>query len=154
MITVEIIRCPQPSSAEDAELSKLVQAVCNRFEISRAVISVAIIGDAEISTLNREFLDHEGTTDCLSFDLSDEAAPGEPKVFELVVNGELAAREADRRGHSARAELALYIVHGLLHQLGFDDTTSTRAREMHRTEDEILQQFGYGLVYNSGLRAQ
>ena len=154
MITVEITRRPQPSPAEAAELSKLVRAVCNRFEISRATISVAIVGDAEISALNREFLEHEGTTDCLSFDLSDEAAPSEPKVFELVVNGELAAREANRRGHSRRAELALYVVHGLLHQLGFDDTTATRAREMHRTEDEILQQFGYGLVYNSDLRAQ
>ena len=66
----------------------------------------------------------------------------------MVVNGEMAVREAKLRGHSSEAELALYITHGLLHNLGFDDSTQSQARKMHDTEDEILQQLGYGLVYN------
>jgi probable rRNA maturation factor len=58
----------------------------------------------------------------------------------------MAAREANVRGHSGEAELALYITHGLLHNLGFDDSTKRQAAKMHRTEDEILQQFGYGHI--------
>ena len=46
------------------------------------------------------------------------------------------------------AELALYITHGLLHNLGFDDSTEMQAKKMHDTEDEILRQSGFGLVYN------
>ena len=95
------------------------------------------------------FLGHEGTTDSLSFDLSDNTDPEETRIFDLIVNGELAVREAVRRGHGAEAELALYITHGLLHHLGFNDATPGQARKMHRMEDEILQHLGYGLVYNS-----
>ena len=75
------------------------------------------------------------------------------KSFELVVNAEKAARQANSRGHSSEAELALYITHGLLHQLGFDDSTNSRAKKMHDTEDEILQQQGFGLIYNKSTRA-
>jgi probable rRNA maturation factor len=70
------------------------------------------------------------------------------KSFELVVNGETAVRQAKLRGHSSEAELALYITHGLLHNLGFDDSTKKKAEKMHSTEDKILRQFGYGPVYN------
>lgn len=147
MITVRITKQFRVS-AYTPRLKKLVQAVCPRFGVAQAAVSIGIVDDAEISELNRKFLNHEGTTDCLSFDLSDEAAAEEPRVFDLIVNGEMAVREAARRGHSVEAELALYITHGLLHNLGFDDATAGKARKMHQTEDEILQDLGYGPVYN------
>jgi probable rRNA maturation factor len=90
----------------------------------------------------------------LSFDLSDERSRTAAKTFELVVNGERAAKEASARGHSTEAEMALYIVHGLLHNFGFDDSTKVKAKKMHETEDEILREFGYGLIYNKSIRAQ
>jgi len=124
----------------------------------RDSISIAIVGDGEMQKLNKQFLNRNRTTDCLSFDLSDDADKsaifdfrtpiGSRKFFELVVNAEMALREANRRGHSGEAELALYIIHGLLHNLGFDDSRHTKTREMHRTEDEILQELGFGSVYN------
>ena len=152
MITVRIRRQFRGVSADTAKLKKLVRTVCRRFGVQTVTVSIGIVADAEISELNQRFLDHEGTTDCLSFDLSDQETPQEPKVFDLIVNGELALREAARRGHSAEAELALYVTHGLLHHLGFDDATARKARRMHRTEDEILQHLGYGFVYNSQAR--
>jgi len=102
--------------------------------------------------LNREFLNSKATTDCLSFDLSDDEKGA--KIFDLIVNGEMAVRQANKRGHSSEAELALYITHGLLHNLGFDDSVQSQTRKMHETEDEILQEFGYGLVYNKGTRSK
>ena len=135
------------------ELEKLVKAVCNRFtrnelRDTRYEISIAIVDDAEIRKLNKQFLNRKSTADCLSFDLSDDDTEGAPKSFELVVNAEIAVKEANLRGHSSEAELALYITHGLLHNLGFDDSEPEQAKKMHHTEDEILQQLGYGLVYN------
>ena len=154
MITVQITNHFEKLPADASKLKKLVRTICKRFGVSRAGISIGIVDDAEISTLNRRFLNREGTTDCLSFDLSDGAGPGEPRIFDLIVNGELAIREAARRGHGAQAELALYITHGLLHNLGFDDASAEQAEAMHRAEDEILQHLGYGLVYNKKLQAQ
>jgi probable rRNA maturation factor len=152
MITVEIKTHVADVPANPSKLRSLVRAVCKRFAVSRAVVSVGIVDDVEIRRLNRRFLGRRANTDCLSFDLSDEPGPDGPRVFDLIVNGELAAREAARRGHAAEAELALYVVHGLLHQLGFDDATAEQANPMHRTEDEILRDSGYGLVYNTRAR--
>jgi probable rRNA maturation factor len=146
-----------------SKLEELAKTVCNRFAglgtaQARYEVSIAIVDDSEIRQLNAQFLNHKTTTDCLSFDLSDdeesEITNQKLKIFELIVNGEMAVRQADLRGHSSEAELALYITHGLLHNLGFDDQTSDQARTMHDTEDEILQQMGYGFVYNRDVRAQ
>jgi len=135
------------------KLKKLVKAVCTRFagckmESTKYEISIALIDDAEIRRVNKQFLNRSYPTDCLSFDLSDDGT-NSVKSFELLVNAEEAVREANLRGHSSEAELALYVTHGLLHNLGFDDSTQEQAKKMHDTEDEILQQFGYGLVYNN-----
>jgi len=129
-------------------LEKLVIAICNRFKLSKATISIAIVDDAQIRKVNKQFLNRDSTTDCLSFDLSDDDTNA-PKSFELVVNAEMAVKEANSRDHSSEAELALYITHGLLHNLGFDDSSKDQLRKMRDTEDEILKQQGYGLVYSS-----
>jgi len=138
-----------------SKLKKLVKTILDCFNPPRrinpcqsksTVVSIAIVSDAEIRKMNKRFLNRNCSTDVISFDLSDEK---DQKLFELVVNGEMAVRQAKRRGHSGEAELALYVTHGLLHNLGFDDTTQSQAKKMHEEEDKILQQIGYGLVYNS-----
>jgi probable rRNA maturation factor len=139
------------------KFKKLVKTICNRFtghqrQDTRYEISIAVVGDAEIRNVNSQFLNRKSTCDCLSFDLSDDEGPQSSKLFELVVNGEMAVEQANLRGHSSEAELALYITHGLLHNLGFDDSTRSGAQKMHDTEDEILQKFGYGPVYNRSKR--
>ncbi len=151
-ITVHIARDFKDIGVRLPELRKLIKAICNRFKLSKATVSIAIVDDAQIRELNNQFLNSKSITDCLSFDLSDDEEPQPPKSLELIVNGEMAVREANLRGHSSEAELALYITHGLLHHLGFDDSTESQARKMHDMEDEILQQLGYGLVYNKGER--
>lgn len=171
-ITVQISMEFEGLDIDTTRLRKLVKAVCSRSKLSKATVSIAIVNDVEICRVNKEFLGNNSTTDCLSFDLSDEVATGAEhrdrkgqqkktartgcscaKLFELVVNGEMAAKEARLRGHPGEAELALYVTHGLLHNLGFDDSTHAQAKKMHDAEDEILQQFGYGLIYNKGKRA-
>jgi len=130
------------------KLERLVKAICKRFKLSKVTVSIAIVDNAEILKINNRFLNCNCPTDVLSFDLSDDST-NSSKSFELVVNAEMAVREANLRGHSGEAELALYITHALLHNLGFNDSQKAQAKKMHDVEDEILQQFGYGLVYNS-----
>ena len=144
-IVVQIAKNFKDIDVNMPRLKKLVKAVCTRFKLSKATVSIAIVDDAEIRNVSKQFLNRSSTTDCLSFNLSDNDAQ---KSFELVVNAEKAVKEATLRGHSSEAELALYVTHGLLHNLGFDDSTQDQAKKMHDAEDEILQQLGYGLVYN------
>lgn len=165
MVIVQISKNFQDINVPLPKIKKLVKAMCNRFNLSNATVSIAIVDDVQMCKLNAQFLNCRATTDCLSFDLSDDENRKSTvlrqrlrrrreivnrKLFEIVVNGELALKEANLRGHSSEAELALYITHGLLHNLGFEDSTPKQAKLMHDTENEILQQFGYGLVYNNG----
>ena len=152
-IAVQIIENFQDIDIRPARLENLVKVICNRFTKNempdtKYEITIVIVDDTEIIKLNKQFLNHSNSTDCLSFDSSDNDTDS-AKSFELVVNGQRAIRQAKLRGHSPQAELALYITHGLLHKLGFDDHKPANAEQMHTTEDEILQQLGYGTVYNS-----
>lgn len=171
-ITVQITRYFNKLNFQTDRLTKLVKTVCSRFNLKKAAINIAIVNDSEMKNLNKKFLNRNNATDCLSFDLSDD--PGlfakrtgikqqkknipkrrrsDEKIIELVVNGERASKEAKRRGHSGQAEMALYVLHGLLHNLGFDDSTQSKAKKMHETEDQILQELEYGSVYNKDTRA-
>src|SRR5512143_4027736 len=112
MITAEARNELAGTPATAPRLRRLVRAICRRLGVSQAVVSVGVVGDAGMRRLNAKFLHRRGNTDCLSFDLSDGTGPEQPRLFDLIVNGELAAREAARRGHAAEAELALYVAHG------------------------------------------
>ncbi len=151
------------------KLKKLVKTICGRFQrddrkdtrprhacgrATKYEVSIAIVNDAQFRRLNSRFLNRKSASDCLSFDLSDDEKSESSKLFEIVVNGEIAVKQANLRGHSDEAELALYVTHGLLHNLGFGHSTPNQARKMHDIEDEILQQLGYGMVYNKSISAQ
>lgn len=131
-----------------SKLKKPVKFICKCFKLSDAIINVTIVNNTQIRKLNKKFLNRNSITDCLSFDLSDNGK-NSSRLFELIVNGELALKEAELRGHPAETELALYITHGLLHNLGFNDSKPRSAKKMHQTEDKILQQLGFGPVYHT-----
>jgi probable rRNA maturation factor len=146
-IVVSIDRTTECVPFAPARIRELVRLVCGRFRIRRASIDLAITDNSGMRRVNRRFFSSSAVTDCISFDLTDPTEPG--RCFSIVVNAELAQRQSDVRGHSSRAELALYIVHGLFHQLGFDDLTIAKARRMHHQEDRLLQQAGYVIVYHN-----
>jgi probable rRNA maturation factor len=145
-VTVHITRDFKNITCPRRRIIALVRAICSRFRLTNVTIGIAIVGNNAIRKINVKFLGHRNFTDCIAFDLSENKTS--PRLLELVVNGERAKSQADRRGHSPTAELALYITHGLLHNLGFDDLQPKNAKIMHRLEDEILQQQGFGCVYD------
>ena len=126
-------------------LEKLIEQICKRFDTEQATISVAIINDEKIKKVNKKFLNTADTTDVISFDLSDEKQ--NEKSYELVINAEQAMRQAKKLNLSIEAELALYITHGMLHNLGFNDTDAGQSKKMHDMENQILQQAGFGIIW-------
>ena len=131
--------------------------------IVSAEISLALVDDAEIQRVNREFLGHDYATDVISFVLNDEASPLDEKRSsrvaesapphlegELIVSTETALREAAAHGWTPADELLLYVVHGLLHLCGYDDLTDEARPVMRAREREVLA--GWQLV-PTGLEA-
>ncbi|MBN1846561.1 MAG: rRNA maturation RNase YbeY [Sedimentisphaerales bacterium] len=127
----------------------VLRTVLTTGETTRARVSLALVDDECIRQLQERFLHTAQVTDVLSFDLRDSVAAQADGSLdcEVVVNAQQASRQAARRGGDAQAELHLYVVHGLLHQLGYDDREPSRARRMHAEEDRILEALGFGPVF-------
>lgn len=145
MIKVHFRCIYRPFRPQKARLGALVRAVCKKMASERVFVDLTIVDDPLMRRLNSRLTGRYGTTDCLSLDLSDEHDA--TRILDIIVNGQLATQRAKIYGIRPISELALYIVHGLLHQFGLDDQTRDRARSMHMTEDRILQSLGYGQVY-------
>ena len=126
---------------------KLMRDVVRRVLLAEgmenAEISIALLSDARMQFINEKYLHHDGPTDVITFPYSQ---PGEsPLAGEILVSLETAAREAARRGHTAQAEVVLYLVHGLLHLLGYDDHAPPDRRKMRRRERLHLKALGVAL---------
>jgi probable rRNA maturation factor len=120
-------------------IAKLVTLVARCEGVRLAEVDVAVVPAVQIAAINRRYLRHAGSTDVLSFDLSE--APGEGVSAQLVVCGDVAARQARLRGLPTSRELMLYVVHGLLHLMGYEDATARGAAKMHAREEELLREF-------------
>ncbi len=109
----------------------------------RRTLSLALVDDARIREIHREFLGEDSPTDVISFPLEEKDGTGvdadpEPPFGEVVVSVETALREAPAHGHEAQREAALYAIHGTLHLVGFDDLDEASRAEMRRAETEYL----------------
>jgi probable rRNA maturation factor len=146
MIDAEIHQSFEGIELDQGAIETLIETICHAYQVSDAMVSVAVIDDVETCRLNAQYLNHEGSTDCFSFDLTDEI--DDRPHFEVIVNGEKAMEQARLRGHSDQAEVALYVTHGMLHNLGHDDLNEDQAKKMHAEEDRILNSLGYGTIYH------
>jgi probable rRNA maturation factor len=145
-IMVEISDVQSHLVVDDALLELLVRTVLGTQRVESASISIALVDDRAIEKINQRHLSHDWPTDVISFDLSD---PGDPRlVGELVVSAEMAAQTAREAGTDPRSELALYVIHGMLHLCGLDDQTPEQAAEMRLREAEILASLGLMDVYS------
>jgi probable rRNA maturation factor len=143
--TLDIDSSVDGISIPEDKIRQTAQAACKKYAKRPVDLNIAIVGDAAISRVHGEYMDDDSPTDVMSFDLTDDFENF--ASFQVIVNAEMAQRESQTRRHSFDAELCLYVLHGLLHNLGFDDQTQIDFEKMHNAEDEILSEIGIGKVY-------
>jgi probable rRNA maturation factor len=122
---------------DHARMREVARAVLDGEGVADAEISLAFVDNPTIHRLNRRYLQHDEPTDVLSFPMSE---PNAKKLAgELVIGAEVALAQARERGHDVQAELALYVIHGLLHLCGHDDHDATGAARMRERERHYLK---------------
>jgi len=137
---------PKVSIASPQELVKLdrprlreiVRQVMAEEDIKDYEISLAFVDNPTIHGINKRFLDHDEPTDVITFPYSS----GKVLVGELVIGVEVALEQARVGGHEVDAELALYVIHGLLHVLGYDDKDAHDRKQMRVRERYHLNGLG------------
>ena len=122
-----------------SRLGDLVRWVLALEDRDQAAISIALVDNATIHSVNRLYLDHDWPTDVISFPFSD---PDDSELAgELVVSAQMAVSSALERGINPLDELALYLIHGLLHLCGYDDKNEVDALRMRDREQRILADY-------------
>jgi probable rRNA maturation factor len=140
MLIIEI-NDEQTRSSDHARLKKAVRMILKEAGIECGEISIAIVDDARMHALNRQYLQHDYPTDVLSFVLERDEEQ-QSLDGEIIVSADYAAREAPRYGWSADDELLLYVIHGCLHLVGYDDQTLNGQVAMRAAESKYLAEFG------------
>ena len=100
-------------------------------------LSIAIVDNAQIHELNRNYLAHDYATDVLSFPLETDRQRLHLEG-EVIVSHEMAISQAAVHHWSPACELALYVIHGTLHLVGYEDQSPELRREMQAAEDRFL----------------
>jgi len=145
-ISIEIANVQSLVVIDSEQLKQTVLGVLSHFNVRNAHVSIAVVDHDEIRRLKRAFFDMDIVTDVISIDLSDD--PEACLECEIIVNAQMAKEVTkDKINHTVEAELNLYVVHGLLHKLGYEDDTDVAHKIMHAKEDEILTLLGFGKVF-------
>jgi len=140
MIRVSVTSPQEAVPIDRGTMRRVVRAVLEGEGIDDAEISLAFVDNPTIHRLNQQYLQHDEPTDVLSFPLSEPNA--RRLAGELVIGVEVACTQAGERGHDVQAELALYVIHGLLHLCGLDDHASDGAAQMRERERRHLRELG------------
>ena len=114
-------------------------------------VSITLVDEDTIALLNRKHMGNAGPTDVLSFPIED-AAPGVPprrtvdgppvEIGDVVIAPSVVRSNAQRDAVAFEDELALMVVHGMLHLLGWDHVVEADAVAMERREQELLNLVG------------
>ena len=133
---------------------RLLRCVCTTLltellPVDNVELGVTLVAAPEMTHINGEFLQHEGSTDVITFDYSEVADPNPQTLNARVqLHGELfvcldeAVLQARRFRTTWQTELVRYIIHGTLHLLGHDDHHAPNRRKMKLEENRLLRVLG------------
>ncbi|MBU1007353.1 MAG: rRNA maturation RNase YbeY [Candidatus Omnitrophica bacterium] len=106
-----------------------------------AELSLLLVDDDYIRLLNHKYLDIDSRTDVLAFSMREgEGVPMDSLILgDVVISVETAMREARKRKIPIMKELYLYLAHGILHLLGYDDGNPPDKDKMKAKEIQLLE---------------
>ena len=123
----------------------MVRTVCEHILVDGKIVSgrinVVFVNSDTIQQYNRDFLQHDYPTDTISFPIERRRDEGHLEG-EVLVCTEVAKERSGEFGWTAEEESLLYVVHGMLHLVGFEDVTPEQQANMQEKERHYLATLG------------
>jgi probable rRNA maturation factor len=139
LLSITVTNAQSQLPVDKNRLRRAVRMILEDESIERAKIGVAVVDDPTIAKLHQRYLDDPEATDVLSFVLERTSKCLEG---EIVVSADTAAASAPDYNWTASDELLLYVIHGTLHLVGYDDTAPKKRSIMREKQREYLARFG------------
>lgn len=108
-------------------------------KFQNTTVSVAIVSENTIQSLNAQYRNKDKVTDVLSFNLMSDYSGGDMTLGEVLICYNKALLQAQELGHSIEYEIATLCLHGLCHLIGYDHQTDEDYAEMKAKENELLK---------------
>ena len=140
-ITVDVVRRGPAKRVPIRGFKAKARRILRLLDHDDCELSVAFVGDEEIRDLNRRYRARDEPTDVLSFPV-DERLPSGPRLLgDVIISVEKAARQARQRRRTFDDELEVLLIHGILHNLGYDHERSHEdEREMRALERRLRRE--------------
>jgi probable rRNA maturation factor len=129
----------EPRPLADSDVQAAALAAADHGGQPELELSIVFVDEDFLCGLHQRFLDDPSPTDVLTFDLGQGPGP----EGEVYVSVDRAREVSTARSTSLQRELALYVVHGVLHLCGFDDQSDGDREAMRAAERSVLQSLGY-----------
>jgi len=130
-------------------VKKIVRQVLKAEEVAHPYEVSMVFTDSEtVQQLNRDYRGMDEPTDVLAFYMLPQGEGNDSfglppdevtRLGEVIISYPQAMEQAREQGHSPERELALLIVHGILHLLGYDHEKPEEEDEMRKREKELLE---------------
>ncbi len=115
-------------------MKDIITTVLRKEKKSVANISIVFVGDKKIQSVNKKFLQHNYVTDIITFILEEKILE-----VEIYINPQQAKRQAKEYDVSFLNEISRLLIHGILHCVGYDDTTEKKKKIMFQQQEKYVE---------------
>ena len=116
------------------KINKQINLFENLYKCNIDTLSISFINDVEMTKLNKKHLNHEGSTDIITFNYEENQNNLDGEILICV---EEAKRQARKYKVKLDNELKRLVFHGLLHMMGYKDSTKIEKIIMNNSENEL-----------------
>ena len=133
------------------QITKIAKRILELEGVQSSELSIVFVSSQKIRAYNKKFLNRNHATDVLAFDMSEEGRFDKKKSFligDIIISTDAAIQNAKAFKTSINYEIVLYVIHGILHLLGFDDHKEEDIKKMRKREKFLLEKIKIESVIN------
>lgn len=128
---------------EKKKLHQYVKFITEHLDLSIKSLEINFINSETIKEINKKFLSHDYSTDIITFNYSESQNIIDGEIFISVDDAEENAKKFKVK---IQEEIGRLIAHGVLHLIGFDDTTPAKRKKMKNLENQLLKKYKFILL--------
>ena len=132
LISVHVSNRQKDLKISNLSVRHLVRAVLAQQKVDCREVAFYFVGEKRIISLHKQFFNDPTPTDCITFPVDQET------LGEIFVCPKAAIDYCKTHGGNPYEETTLYIIHGILHLLGYDDLEPAKRRVMRKKEKECM----------------
>ncbi len=136
------IACAAQDAPSSSDIDDWIRSTLESARLSGVELTVRVVDEHEIVSLNRRYREQDKPTDVLAFPCAAPVQLEPVPLGDVVVCAPVVERQALRLQQSRNAHWARIVAHGVLHLCGYDHQTPEEARQMESIEDSILAKLG------------